>query len=84
MTTFTEKLQNLANKVCLMSDGHTPSGCGTGCEIDTVELMVEAIKRLILEEMPKKDSKFHLREDWYQAGWDDYRTELMKKLEINE
>lgn len=83
MTTFTEKLENLIRgkglKVC--HEECTPAEC-------CVPKYVIALKRLILEEMPSKkiielsphpmivvDSKW---------TWDDYRSELLKKLEIEE
>ena len=85
MTTFTEKLEEILSK--FHSDLHNGDAhivFSIDYNICKSETLV-AIKNLILEEMPLANRKLSLQEkfaDHFYDGYNKYRTELLKALEM--
>ena len=45
-----ERARKIVSRICLLNDGHTPSGCGLDCELDEDELVEEAFAQALADE----------------------------------
>lgn len=75
------RLEEMIAKICITSKGHTPSGCGTGCDLDSREVIKQAILEVMRGCVPEEYDGVDWKDTEVPFVWNAFRTEMLRRIE---